>query len=76
MEMHQPHTEAQPRVAHEKMGSWCVWTKRGRRPQYFHPTQELAEAEAKRLAFKYPGSKFIVMQVTSKFHLKREDTPA
>ena len=47
--------------------TWCVWTKGGRRPSFFHATQEGAEREAARLAEKTPGKKFIVMHVVSKF---------
>jgi len=73
--MHENSTPEKPRVAYEKKGSWCVWTKHGRRPQFFHPTKELAEAEAQRLACKHPGQKFLVMQVTGKFHVEAPDQP-
>jgi hypothetical protein len=61
--------ETKPRAAREAIGSWCIWTKTGRRPAFFHPTQELAEAEAARLAERTPGKKYLVMQVVSKFGL-------
>lgn len=64
--------EKPPRVAREAVGSWCVWSKKGHRPAFFHPTQELAEAEASRLAAKNAGRKFIVMQVVSKFAIADE----
>lgn len=59
--------EPRPRAKYEEIGKFCVWTKTGRRPQYYHPTQELAMEEAERLSLKYPGQKFIVMQMIGKF---------
>lgn len=56
-----------PRVAKEEKDSFCVWTKTGHRPKFFHPTLELAEAEAVRLALSNRGKKFLVMQMISKF---------
>lgn len=56
-----------PQAAREAIGSWCIWTKTGHRPRFFHPTQEQAEAEAARLAEATPGKKFLVMQMVSKF---------
>jgi hypothetical protein len=47
-------------------GTFFVWTKNGRRPRYFHDTQEKAEIEAQRLAALNPGSKFIVGQFITK----------
>jgi hypothetical protein len=55
------------RAVFEEMGSWCIWTKFGRRPQFYHPTRELAMAEAERLACLRPGCKFIVMKMEGKF---------
>lgn len=55
------------RAAYEEIGSYCVWTKWGRRPQFYHPTLEQAMAEAERLALKHPGRKFIVMKMEGKF---------
>lgn len=73
--MDQPATIS-PRVKREQIGSWCVWTKYGRRPRCFHSNQEAAEAEAQRLARKAPGTKFIVMQVVSKFGAEVAAEPA
>ena len=56
-----------PQALYEEIGTYCVWTKWGRRPQFFHPTLELAEAEAARLAALHPGRKFIVMKMEGKF---------
>lgn len=53
-------------VLHQPKDEWCVWTKHGRRPRYFHQTRELAVAEAERLAIQHPGWKFIVMHMTDK----------
>lgn len=61
-----------PRAEYEEIGTYCVWTKWGRHPQFYHPTRELAEEEAKRLAAKHPGSKFIVMKMEGKFHVPNE----
>lgn len=52
----------------EPIGKWFVWTKKGRYPRYAHDTYESAAEEAKRLAGLHPGSKFIVMHMTDKFH--------
>lgn len=49
--------------------TFFVWTKNGRRPRFFHQTQELAETEAQRLASANPGRKFIVGQFIEKFHI-------
>lgn len=76
MLLHMNHTEEKPRVVYEQKDSYCVWTKRGRRPTFFHPTKELAEAEAERLAIKHPGQKFIVMQMMGKFSTEQEATDA
>lgn len=50
---------------------WCVWSKYGRRPSRFHPTREIAETEAARLAQKLPGKSFIVMHMVSKFSTEK-----
>jgi len=62
-----------PRAAFEEIGSWCIWTKFGRRPQFYHPARELAMAEAERLALKNPGQKFIVMKMEGKFGVPAEE---
>jgi hypothetical protein len=51
----------------EFMDSWCVWSKFGRRPCYWHRSQRSAEHEAKRLARSFPGQKFIVLHAVAKF---------
>lgn len=55
-----------PRAKTEEVGSWCIWTKGGRRPSFFHPTEAQAMAEAERLAHREPGRKYIVMQMVAK----------
>jgi hypothetical protein len=50
-----------------RLDRWCIWSKHGRRPCYWHPTQEGAEREARRLAGKFPKQKFIVLHAVSKF---------
>lgn len=62
-----------PRAAFEEIGSWCIWTKRGRRPQFFHPARDLAMAEAERLAQLHPGQKFIVMKMEGKFGVPADE---
>jgi hypothetical protein len=52
--------------------TWCVWTKYGRRPSYYHTERGAAESEAIRLAHKHPGQKFIVMHMTGKFSVPAE----
>lgn len=51
----------------EAMDSYCVWSKFGRRPCFWHRSQRAAEHEAKRLARNFPGQKFIVLHAISKF---------
>jgi len=51
----------------EFMDSYCVWSKFGRRPCYWHNTRKQAEREAKRLAHNFPGQKFIVLHAVAKF---------
>lgn len=46
----------------EPQSAWCVWTKTGRRPSYWHESREMAEAEAARLARLNPGKTFIVFE--------------
>lgn len=57
-----PSVEQPLYVHHEHQTAWCVWTKTGRRPQFWHDTREGAEAEAERLARKHPGKTFIVFE--------------
>lgn len=61
-----PSCAKTPRATRNAVDTWCIWTKNGRRPSFFHPSREQAEAEAARLAAKQPGKKFLVMQVVSK----------
>lgn len=53
-------------LLHQPKDQWCIWTKTGRRPRYYHNSHEEAMAEAERLALKHPGKKFIVMHMTDK----------
>lgn len=46
----------------EPQRTWCVWTKTGRRPSFWHNSQNGAENEAARLARKHPGKTFIVFE--------------
>ena len=48
---------------------YFVWTKRGHVPRYAHSKFSVACAEAKRLAAKHPGEKFIVLGSISKVHV-------
>lgn len=41
---------------------WFVWTKKGRAPKFAHNTFDSAVAESARLAWLYPGRKFIVLE--------------
>jgi len=58
---------ANPLLKMEPTEFWFVWTKNGRVPRFVHHTAELAEAEATRLAAKFPGRKFIVLRAYAKF---------
>ena len=53
-------------IKHESQNKFCVWTKAGHRPAFFHATLEGATKEAERLAALQPGDKFIVMHVVDK----------
>lgn len=59
-------------VIRENKDFWWVWTKAGKKPNFFHPTQKRAENEAQRLARKYPGQKFIVLHAYAKYHVNPE----
>jgi hypothetical protein len=41
---------------------WFIWTKTGHVPKRCHNTLEGAETEARRLAVKCPGKKFIILR--------------
>lgn len=53
---------------------WCVWSPAGRAPRVMHPTLELAAAEAERLAAKYPGVEFHVMELR-RIETRRNEAP-
>lgn len=53
------------KAARHSVGSWCIWTMSGRRPSFFHATEQSANDEARRLAATKPGNKFLVMQITA-----------
>lgn len=40
---------------------WLVWSPQGREPQRKHPSRQIAEGEALRLARQCPGSEFYVL---------------
>lgn len=50
--------------------AWFVWNKYGRKPSFAHPREDLANAEAARLAAANPGRSFIVMRSTQKFRVE------
>ena len=64
-----------PRAQSWAKDTWCVWTKWGRRPSFFHPTRELAEAEAERLALANPKKNFLVLHMVSKFGCNSDGNP-
>lgn len=49
---------------------WFIWNKYGHPPHFAHPTEELANAEAQRLAAKHPGKSFLVMRSMRKFRVE------
>lgn len=75
MEMHPTSTDKLPRAQKESIGSYCVWTKLGRKPFFYHPTLAGAEAEAARLAALHPGKKFLVMKMEAKYHVPAAELP-
>lgn len=50
----------------EPVTFWMVWTKTGHMPRYFHHSREGAETEARRLALRHPGLRFIVLEAVTK----------
>jgi hypothetical protein len=48
-------------MAHPEPPYWVVWQENGDRPTYRHPTPDLAENEALRLARQMPGKTFVVL---------------
>lgn len=52
-----PHLEKQP-----TRWFWCVWNSSGKSPTVRHSKQEKAVNEAERLAKKYPGFNFYVLE--------------
>jgi hypothetical protein len=44
---------------------WLVWNPQGRNPNYRHARKAGAEAESKRLATQYPGTRFYVLSALS-----------
>lgn len=61
-----------------KPNFWIVWNPDGDNPTYRHPTEELAFAEAARLALTCPGHSFIVLRAVSQFdvtQLSEDDMP-
>lgn len=49
---------------------FLIWTKKGRNPHVWHGTRERAEAEASRLAAKFPGQAFFVVALTTKHKVR------
>ena len=50
----------------EERKFWLVWNLQGRNPSVVHPSKELAEKEAGRLARLHPEYVFYVVEVLSK----------
>lgn len=55
---------------------YFIWTKTGRVPRFTHHTYAQAEKEAKRLALKSPGNKYIILKAQSKFSAVLENDAA
>jgi hypothetical protein len=53
-------------LIHEKPRFFMVWNKDGGAPTVAHNTRNAATVEAERLAARYPGRKFIVLQAIDK----------
>lgn len=49
---------------------WWVWTKTGTTPRTFHKSALAAETEAKRLANRWPGKRFIVLHGYTSFKME------
>lgn len=56
--------------------TWFIWQKYGHPPHFAHPTEELAMAEATRLAKRHPGKSFIVMRAKNKVRVELSDSQA
>lgn len=50
---------------------FLVWTKEGRNPKKSHTSWTAADAEAKRLAIKYPGKKFFVVAARERVYVPK-----
>jgi hypothetical protein len=61
-------------IIREPQSVWCIWTKTGHGPRFFHPNRRRAEREAERLAHLNPGKKFLVMQVVAKVSVEAPQT--
>lgn len=59
-----------PRVTAWENDTWCVWTKSGHRPRFFHQSRAKAEREALRLAAANPGKNFHVLHMVAKFGIE------
>lgn len=59
-----------PPLIREPQSVWCIWTKTGHRPTFFHQNKRRAVKEAERLARLHPGKKFIVMRVVEKISVE------
>lgn len=55
-----------PEAIHQNVSFFMVWNKRGRSPKAVHNTRDRATTEAARLAAKFPGEKFIVLEAVDK----------
>ena len=67
-ELNRPRPELAELVV-ETCRFWMVWTKTGHAPVRTHAMQASAEDEADRLARKFPGKKFIVLESRRKCHV-------
>ncbi|HLY04885.1 MAG TPA: hypothetical protein VKR31_03970 [Rhizomicrobium sp.] len=64
-------------ICHEQkeQPTFCIWTKHGRNPSFFHTDYGKVSAEAERLAQKHRGRKFLILRVEEKVYCTPEHDP-
>ena len=51
-----------PKMELDRVKFWLVWNPQGRSPTHRHPTRQMADQEARRLALLNPDQDFFVLK--------------